>query len=229
MIVRSLCLFALLVSGCFLGCSYTIASLQSVSAQEVQQGGSGTGTEGDAAEAEEAYKLGMLLSKGGDHAGAFEWFASAAERRHVEATYMQARAYAEGHGVARDDKLAVPLFQIAVKEGHTGAMSGLGLMHFAGRGGLQKSVGKAEELFRRAAQRGNAQAMYNLGNLYARGSQDRKPDLAMAYVLLELANQNGIKEAQTLKQSVEGKLSLAQRTEVDALRTQWKNSLKANK
>ena len=225
MIVRNLCLFALLV----LGCSYTSASLLSVSAQEVQQGGSGTGVEGDAAEAKEAYKLGLLLSEGGDHASAFEWFASAAERGHIEATYMQARAYAEGRGVARNDKLAVPLFQVATKGGHTGAMSGLGMMHFAGRGGLQKSTGKAEELFRSAAQRGNAQAMYNLGNIYARGSQDRKSDLAMAYVLLELAQHNGIQEAQTLKQSVEAKLSLEQRTEIDALRTQWKNSLEANK
>ena len=202
---------------------------KSVLAQEVEQGGSGVGPEGDAAEAVEAYKLGILLEQGGDSKAAFDWFVSAAERGHIDATYRLARAYAEGRGVLRNDKLAVLLFQTAVKAGHRDAMGGLGLMYFAGRGGLQRSSGKAEALLRSAAQGGSAQAMYNLANLYARSGSDRKADLSMAFVLLELAAQNGIKEAETLKQSVEAKLSAAQRSQIETLRTQWKNSIQANK
>ena len=225
MVVRCVWFFVFLAFCCLC----TSASFLTIKAQEVKQGGSGTGVEGEAAEAEEAYKLGILFAEGGDHTSAFDWFVSAAERGHIEATYWLARAYAEGRGTVRDDKLAVSLFQTAVKAGHTGAMGGLGLMYFGGRGGLAKSVGKAEELFRGAAQRGNAQAMYNLGNLYARGGAEGTSNLAMAYVLLEMAEQNGIKEAQVSRVGVEARLSLAQRTQVEALRAQWRSSIEANK
>ena len=227
MVSRCLWVFALLALCCFntsAGVFFT-----SVLAQEVEQGGSGAGAEGKAAEAEEAYKLGVLLEQGGDNAGAFDWFASAAERGHIEATYRLGRAYAEGRGVARNDKLAVPLLQTAVKAGHAGAMGSLGMMYFGARGGLPKSIGKAEELFRNAAQHGNAQAMYNLGNLYARDSGGREADLVTAYVLLELAAQKGVQPAQALGQSIDAKLSLAQRSQINAVRTQWKNSIEANK
>ncbi len=225
MAVRYLCFFVFFA----LCCLYTSASFLAIKAQEVEQGGSGAGAEGDASEAEEAYKLGILFAEGGDHTSAFDWFVSAAERGHIKATYWLARAYAEGRGTVRNDNLAVSLFQTAVKAGHTGAVGGLGLMYFGGRGGLTKSVGKAEELFRSAAQHGNAQAMYNLGNLYALGGAEGAHDLATAYVLLELAEKNGIKEAKVSKAGVEARLSVAQRAQIDALRTQWKNSIKANK
>ena len=227
MIIYSFRYFAFFALCCFHASASVLPSV--ASAQEVEQGGSGSGAEGDANEAAKAYDLGILFDKSGDHASAFIWFSVATELGHTGAIYRKGRAYAEGRGVTRDDKLAVPLFEEAVKAKHTGAMNSLGLLYFAGRGGLLKSSGKAEELFRNAAQHGNAQAMYNLGNLYARGSGDTQPDLAMAYVLLELASQQGVQEAESLGQRLEGSLSLAQRTQINALRAQWKNSIEANK
>ncbi len=224
--------FTLFALCCFLASASVLLSAvfaRAALAQDIEQGGTGAGAEGDANEAAKAYDLGVLFEKSGDHESAFSWFSVAAEFGHTESIYRMARAYAEGRGVARNDKFAVPLFQEVVKTNHTGAMNSLGLMHFAGRGGLPKSSGKAEELFRNAAQRGDTQAMYNLGNLYVRGSGDRKANLAMAYVLLDLAAQSGIKEAESLKQGVDARLSIAERLEVDALRTQWRNSIEANK
>jgi hypothetical protein len=83
--------------------------------------------------------------------------------------YAAARAslgafYANGMGgLARDDREALRLFQLAAEQHNAVGESNLGFFYLTGRGGVPKDESEAARLFKLAADKGEAGAQFGLG------------------------------------------------------------------
>ncbi len=73
--------------------------------------------------------------------------------------------YANGQGVAQDDKQAVSWYRKAAEQGDAKAQYNLGNMYDQGRGVAQDDK-QAASWYRKAAEQGHAQAQNNLGVMY---------------------------------------------------------------
>ena len=65
------------------------------------------------------------------------------------------------NGVQRDDKRAIELYQMAIKNGDGAAMNNLATMYYFGKG-IQQDYDKAIELYQMAIEKGINEAMSNL-------------------------------------------------------------------
>ncbi len=102
--------------------------------------------------------------------------------------------YANGYGVAKDEKKALAWFSLAADRGDRQAIFALAMFRFAGRGGPQDQA-EAAALLDKAAKLGHVAAGYNLALLYLEGQQVRQ-DIARAAELLRGAADAGSPEAQ---------------------------------
>src|ERR1700722_17109405 len=73
--------------------------------------------------------------------------------------------YAEGRGLAKDDKASLDLFQRACDAGLAGACSDLGAIYSSGRGIYEKQR-RAAEFFQRACDEDSPSGCFNLGGAY---------------------------------------------------------------
>lgn len=104
----------------------------------------------------------------GEYATAAAEFKLAAKRDDPFAQNMLGIMYAEGQGLARDDKLAANLFFKAQVLGSLEASANLGRMYAEGRGVAQDNR-MALQLFREAAQGGYRPAMLRLAEILENG------------------------------------------------------------
>ena len=112
----------------------------------------------------------------------------------ANAVYELANRASEGTGMARDQKLALRLFERAAAAGSGPAQFRLGNMHEKGIG-TARDPKLAMTWYRRAANKGNAKAMHNLAVLVAEGA-DGRPDYAAAADLFRKAAEFGVRDSQ---------------------------------
>jgi localization factor PodJL len=100
----------------------------------------------------------------------------------------------DGIGMARDQKLALRLFERAAAAGHAPSQFRVANMHEKGIG-TARDAKLAMSWYRRAAERGNAKAMHNLAVLIAEGA-DGRPDYAAAAELFRKGAEHGVRDSQ---------------------------------
>ena len=105
----------------------------------------------------------------GDFAQAIKLFRPLAEQGNAEAQAMLGLMYANGEGVAQNDREAVKWFHLAADQEHKGAQYSLGLGYAKAKGGITQDYQEAVRLFRLSAAQGHAGAQYSLGVMYAKG------------------------------------------------------------
>jgi TPR repeat protein len=91
-----------------------------------------TRTDAAAGNAEAQFALAFFLSASPvpqDYAQALEWYLKAAEQNHRLAQFNLGQMYAQGQGVARDDRAAVIWMRRAAEGGDAGAQFNLGDRH----------------------------------------------------------------------------------------------------
>ena len=120
------------------------------------------------AAAQDALDQGLAAYRSADYAKAAEIWRPLAEKGDAAAQYRLGTLYAEGKGVAQDDKEAFKWFQRAAEKGDASAQYNVGASYAAGVG-VAKDETEAAKWFRRAAEQGMPFAQLNLGLLYASG------------------------------------------------------------
>lgn len=118
----------------------------------------------------------------------------AAQDGNANAVYELGVRATDGVGMARDQKLALRLFERAAAAGSGPAQFRLGNMHEKGIG-TTRDAKLAMTWYRRAADKGNAKAMHNLAVLIAEGA-DGKPDYSEAAGLFRKAAEFGVRDSQ---------------------------------
>ncbi len=124
-----------------------------------------------------------------DKAKAFEWFSKAAALGHLQSRINVAAAYAEGAGVARDDRRARALFLAVAEEGNKYAQRTVANFMMNGTGGPQDYAG-ARYWLERAANQNDTEAMTLLGMMYD-PAENRAPDMALATFWYQAAHARG--------------------------------------
>ena len=137
------------------------------------------------ASAQDALAEGMVAYRSGDYAKAVELWRPLAENGNVAAQYRLGNMYADGKGVARDDKAALSWFQRAANQGDAASQYNVGVSYASGTGAAQNDA-EAAKWFRRAADQGMGVAQLNLGLLYAAGRGVPQDNVA-AMTWLQLA------------------------------------------
>ena len=112
----------------------------------------------------------------------------------ANAVYELANRASEGIGMARDQRLALRLFERAAAAGSGPAQFRLANMHEKGIG-TARDPKLAMTWYRRSAEKGNAKAMHNLAVLIAEGA-DGRPDYAAAADLFRKAAEYGVRDSQ---------------------------------
>lgn len=120
------------------------------------------------ASAQDGLEEGMAAYRSADYVKAVELWRPLAEKGDATAQYRLGTMYAEGKGVAPDDKEAFKWFQRAGEKGNAAAQYNVGAS-YAGGIGVGKDDAEAAKWFRRAAEQGVPFAQLNLGLLYAGG------------------------------------------------------------
>ena len=128
--------------------------------------------------------------------------------------------YANGEGVARDDKQAAFWFRKAAEQGYAEAQLILGLMYNEGQGDVAKDSSQAFAWFRKAAEQGLAMAQYNLGVMYAKG-EGVPQDCAQAYMWTNLAAAQELEKAVKTRYNLVKALTPSQIEEGKKLRREW--------
>src|SRR5581483_4400587 len=119
-------------------------------------------------EAALCYQRGMALAgRDGDPdmTAAATWFERSCRDGFAEACDRLAAQYAQGFGVARDDRRAARLFKQACDGGDFSACSSLGVLYGEGRG-VEQDEARAATLYRVACQRHDTLGCFNLGMSY---------------------------------------------------------------
>lgn len=159
----------------------------------VQTNTSKSPTTGDGPTDPEAqYQLAVSMdaeSANPDLVQAARWYRAAAEQGHAVSQANLGLMYAQGQGLARDDRQAVRWLTRAGQQGHTIAQYSLGLMHYEGRG-VRKSFQRALGWYQRAAKGGSAKAMNNIGIMNALGEGLRRDEVS-AYAWFAAAAASG--------------------------------------
>ena len=96
--------------------------------------------------------------------------------------------YANGRGVAKDEKTAVVWYAKAAEQGNADAQNNLGRMYAAGRG-VAKDEKTAVLWYTKAAEQGYAVAQFNLGAMYANGRAVAKDEKTAAAWYTKAAEQ----------------------------------------
>ncbi len=100
---------------------------------------------------------------------AVRWYTLAAGKKHAEAQYALARAYAFGRGVKQDKEQAVKWLASAAELDFEQALLDLAQLYDDARG-VEKDSVRATALIERAATLGNPDAQYLLGERFASGT-----------------------------------------------------------
>ena len=124
-------------------------------------------------------------------------FAEATKRANAndpKAMALLGDLYANGYGVARDDKKALEWYQLATARGDPAGTFALAMFRLSGRGG-QRDPETATKLLADASRLGHPAATYDLGLLYLQGEQFPQ-DFVRAAALFRAAANAGSAEAQ---------------------------------
>ena len=97
-----------------------------------------------------------------------EKWKAAAEKGEAWAQYNLGWAYANGEGVAENQREAIRWYRKAAEQGDSDAQTNLGYAYSRGEG-VAEDKREAVRWYRKAAEQGNATAQYNLGYAYFRG------------------------------------------------------------
>ena len=151
---------------------------------------------------------------------AFAGLSKHAEQGHAGAQYNLGHMYRLGHGVLKNEQIAVTWYRKAAMQGHDDAQYSLGIMYDFGHG-VVKDGQQATAWYRRAADQGHADAQYDLGVSYAKGEGVPRND-SMAYFWFLLASAQGHQNAVKNRDLVERDLSPAQRAAAQADARNWK-------
>ena len=114
------------------------------------------------------FGAGQAAYNRGNYATALQEFRPLAEQGHAGASSYLGFMYANGRGVAQDDRQAVEWYRKAADQGYAAAQSNLGFMYQNGRGVAQDDR-QAVEWYRKAVDQGYAAAQSNLGFMYQNG------------------------------------------------------------
>lgn len=115
----------------------------------------------------------------GDYAAALSEFRKAAVRDDTDAQNYLGVMYAQGLGVARDDRVAADWFFKAAVLGYPEAQVDLAYMYAEGRG-VQQDNKAAVSNYRAAAIAGFQPAMTRMAEIYEKGELGEAPDAALA-------------------------------------------------
>ena len=126
--------------------------------------------EGGYANAQAAYKR-------GDYKAAFDSMTEAAEEGNADAQYRLGLMYANGRGVAKDEKTAVLWYAKAAEQGNAPAQYNLGVRYANGQG-VAKDENTALLWYGKAALHGDSDAQYALGWMCANGRGMAKDEKA---------------------------------------------------
>ena len=143
------------------------------------------------------FDAGMDAYHRGDHETALRKFQSLAEQGDADAQNNLGVMYANGEGVAEDDRQAVYWYRKAAEQGFAAAQNNLGIMYANGEG-VAEDDRQAVYWYRKAAEQGNARAQYNLGVMYANG-EGVAEDYVRSYVWVNLAAAQGFEEAKQFR------------------------------
>ena len=102
--------------------------------------------------------------------------------------------YANGQGVAKDDREALRYYQQAADLSYAPANFNLGMMYELGRG-VTRDLTKAFDYYRKSATQGFAAAQFNVGNMYAGGIGVAQDSMESVLWFRQAADQ-GLAEAQ---------------------------------
>jgi len=127
--------------------------------------------------------------------------------------------YRLGHGVLKNEQIAVTWYRKAAMQGHDDAQHKLGIMYDSGHG-VVKDGQQATAWYRRAADQGHADAQYDLGVSYAKGEGVPRND-SMAYFWFLLASVKGDQDAVKNRDLMERVLSPDQRAAAQASARNW--------
>jgi len=156
----------------------------------------------------------------GDKDKALKWFTKAAEQGWPEAQNKLGSMYANGMGVAENDKLALEWYTKAVGIGdypHIPAVFNLGVMYEKGEGVLENNK-TALKWYVKAAAMDHAQAQHRLGLFYEAG-KGVQADIKRAYMWFSIASYNGHKPSSDNKDMVAKKLNTSQLNEAQKMST----------
>jgi len=103
-----------------------------------------------------------------DHKKALELIQKCVDQRDPNGQFHMAKLMLEGSIVAKNEKEAFALLQLAAEQGHGKAACTLGEMHKDGIGGVL-DFNLARSWFEKAASLGNSKGAYSLGYLYLKG------------------------------------------------------------
>lgn len=124
----------------------------------------------------------------------FQEYKANAEKGDVEAQNSLGVCYANGRGVAKDEREAVKWYRKVAEQNLASGQFNLGLSYVAGRG-VEKDHAEAVKWFRKAAEQNDARAQYNLGVCYDLG-QGVEKDYTEAITFYRLAAEQGHDRAQ---------------------------------
>jgi uncharacterized protein len=129
---------------------------------------------GHAGDARAQFLLGQMSDSGLgpvalDPREAVRWYRLAAGKKHAEAQYALARAYAFGRGVKQDKDEAVKWLAAAAELDFEQALLDLAQLYDEGRG-VEKDAVRATKLMERAATLGNPDAQYAFAERLAAGT-----------------------------------------------------------
>jgi putative ABC transport system substrate-binding protein len=93
--------------------------------------------------------------------------------------------------LAKDDRVAARLYQLAAEDGDSWGQYNLGRFHQYGRGGLPQNDEEAARLYRLAAEQGHGAGQFTLGVLYEEGRGGLPRDDAEAARLYRLSAEQG--------------------------------------
>ncbi|MGZ5007538.1 MAG: J domain-containing protein [Methylobacter sp.] len=145
-------------------------------------------------EIEAKLKKAKQLLKQGQALKALPLYLQLAEQGSAEAQFQAGLIYANGQGVAKDDKQAVGWFAKAAGQGHREAQTKLGFMYAIGKG-VEQNYTLAFYWCYKAAGQGDVIAQYNLGLMYAKG-QGVVKDNSLAFSWYSKAAEQGDAHAQ---------------------------------
>lgn len=118
----------------------------------------------------------------------------AAENGDASAQYRLGQCYAIGHGVAKDARKAVELFEKSAKQGYAAAYYELATHYLHGKG-VAKDEAQAIAHLRTAATKGFLPAQRDMGYVYAKGVSGVKQDLNEAEKWYTMAAKQGDERA----------------------------------
>ena len=153
------------------------------------------------------FQKGLDAYEAGDYATTLREWRPLAEQGDATTQYNLGLMYANGLGVAQDDREAVKWHRLAAEKGLAAAQVSLGVMYDDGRG-VPQDHREAVKWYRMAAEKGLARAQYNLGVKYWNGEGVPESDYE-AYIWSSLAVAGGSEKAKKLRKDAENRLSRA--------------------